>query len=335
MGVRIGIVGTNNISDHFCEAAAQAPEADVCAVYSRKQETGEGFAKKHGISAVYTDYGRFLRSELDAVYIASPNYVHCRQSVEAMWHGKHVLCEKVMAVNEREVASMIECAKRNNIILLEAMRPDFDPAMQLAGEHLPEIGKLRRVKFEYCQYSGRYDSFRNGEILNAFKPELANAAIMDIGVYCIHSLIRFLGMPQEVKACSVRLCNGFEGSGIVLMRYGDLIAEAVYAKNTVSVNPSVFQGEDGSLLIDHIGRPAQMELRLRRGYRDTLRGGEIREIAFEPPENNMVFEVKEFIRLIREKEVNHKYLQYSLDTIRVIDEARRQNGIVFQADSVL
>lgn len=335
MGIKLGIIGTNYISDNLCKAAMQVPQVELFAVYSRKQETGDAFAEKYGISHVFTEYEEFLLSEIDAVYVASPNTCHCQQTLEALRHKKHVLCEKVIATNEREVQSMIDCARENGVILLEAMRPDFDPALALVEEHLPEIGKLRRVTYEYCQYSGRYDTFREGEILNAFNPELSNAAIMDIGVYCIHSLVRLLGMPKEVKAYSTKLHNGFEGSGIVLMEYEDLLAEAVYSKISVSVNRSVIQGEDGSILIDYIGSPKRMEVQKRKGCRDTLDGGEIVEIPYTPVENNMVFEVEEFLRLIQENEVEHKYLQYSLDTIRVIDEARRQNGIVFPADLVL
>lgn len=335
MSIKFGIIGTNYISDNLCRAAMQVPGVELYAVYSRKQETGNAFAEKYGISHVFTKYEEFLASEIDAVYVASPNMTHCRQTLDALRHKKHVLCEKVMAVNEREVQSMIDCARKNGVILLEAMRPDFDPALALVEEHLPEIGKLRRVTYEYCQYSGRYDAFRQGEILNAFNPELSNAAIMDIGVYCIHSIVRLLGMPKGIKAYATKLHNGFEGSGIVLMEYEDLLAEAVYSKISVSVNPSVIQGEDGSILIDYIGSPKHMEVQKRQGYRDALDGGGTIEIPYSPAENNMIYEVEEFLRLIEKKEVDHKYLQYSLDTIRVIDEARRQNGIVFSADLVL
>lgn len=324
MKIKLGIVGTNFISDWLYEAASNVSEVEVCAVYSRHQETGDRFAGKHEIPQVYTDYETFLQSDIDAVYIASPMYAHFSQSVEAMNHGKHVLCEKVMAVNEREVQEMIDCAKRNQVVLLEAMRPDFDPAYQLPEKHLPRIGKLRRVTMEYCQYSSRYDKFREGEILNAFNPAFSNAAIMDIGVYCIHNLVRCLGMPHKVKAFSTKLHNGFEGSGIVLMQYEDYVAEAVYSKITESVNPSVFMGEDGSIIINSANHPDTVEIHFRNGSTE--------RIPYEPLANNMVYEVREFIRLIAENEIAHRYLQYSLDTIRVMDEARRQNGIVFEAD---
>lgn len=329
MTLKIGIIGTNFISDDFCEAAAQVPGAELSAVYSRKQETGDAFAAKHSIPRVYTDYDEFLDSGLDAVYVASPNFAHCSQTLKALSHKKHVLCEKVMAVNEQEVHSMIDCARENNVILLEAMRPDFDPAYDLIEQTLPRIGKLRRATFEFCQYSSRYDSFREGIIQNAFNPELGNAAVMDIGVYCIHSLVRLFGAPKNIKAVSTKLSNGFDGSGIVLMEYEDMTAEAIYSKIAVSVTPSVLQGEDGSIMIDYISKPETISLRLREGSRDTLKGGTIEELPYTPVKNNMIFEIQEFLKLIEKKEVDHKYLKYSLDTIRVLDEVKRQTGIQF------
>ena len=329
MALKIGMIGTNFISDDFCEAAAQVPGAELFAVYSRKQETGDAFAAKHNIPRVYTDYDEFLDSGLDAVYVASPNFAHCSQTLKALDRKKHVLCEKVMAVNEQEVRSMIDCALENNVVLLEAMRPDFDPAYDLIEQNLPRIGKLRRATFEFCQYSSRYDSFREGIIQNAFNPELGNAAVMDIGVYCIHSLVRLFGAPKNVKAFSTKLSNGFDGSGIVLLEYEDMTAEAVYSKIAVSVNPSVLQGEDGSIMIDYISKPESVSLRLRESARDTLAGGAIEKLPYTPVKNNMIFEIQEFLKLVEKKEVDHKYLKYSLDTIRVLDEVRRQTGIRF------
>jgi len=329
MALKIGMIGTNFISDDFCEAAAQVPGAELFAVYSRKQETGDAFAAKHNIPRVYTDYDEFLDSGLDAVYVASPNFAHCSQTLKALDHKKHVLCEKVMAVNEQEVRSMIDCARQNNVVLLEAMRPDFDPAYDLIEQNLPRIGKLRRATFEFCQYSSRYDSFREGIIQNAFNPELGNAAVMDIGVYCIHSLVRLFGAPKNVKAFSTKLSNGFDGSGIVLLEYEDMTAEAVYSKIAVSVNPSVLQGEDGSIMIDYISKPESVSLRLRESARDTLAGGAIEKLPYTPVKNNMIFEIQEFLKLVEKKEADHKYLKHSLDTIRVLDEVRRQTGIRF------
>ena len=139
MKLKIGMIGTNFISDKFALAALQIPGAELCAICSRRKETGAAFAEKYRIPNVFTDYQEFLNSDLDAVYIATPNALHCEQTLQALEHGKHVLCEKIMAINEQEVRSMIDCAKKNHVVLLEAMRPDFDPAFSLVDEQLPKI----------------------------------------------------------------------------------------------------------------------------------------------------------------------------------------------------
>lgn len=319
MNLKIGIIGTNFISDDFCDAAKQTDGIELYAVYSRSSDTGTAFADRHNIPAVFTDYDDFLDSQIDAVYVASPNFAHCAQSIKAMEHKKHVLCEKVMASNEQEALLMIECARKNQVVLLEAMRPDFDPAFEIIENALPRIGKIRRATFEFCQYSSRYDRFKEGIVENAFNPELGNAAVSDIGVYCIHSLVRLFGAPKNIQFMSSFLENNFECSGIILMEYQDMIAEAVYSKVTVSSNPSIIQGEDGSILIDYISHPSQIELRLREGSRDPIDGGIKESFSYTPVNNNMIYEIKKFISLIENNETDHKYLSYSLDTIRIID----------------
>lgn len=324
MSVRFGIVGTNFISDQLLDAVRKVPEAEVCAVYSRRQETGEVFALKHNIPNIYTDYESFLESDIDAVYIATPIYIHCEQALAAMRHGKHVLCEKIMAVNVREVQEMIDSARAHDVVLLEAMRPDFDPAIELLEKNLEKIGTLRRVTLEYCQYSRRYDRFKEGEILNAFNPDLSNAAIMDIGVYPIHVGMRLFGRPKVIKALCTKLSNGFEGDGMVMMQYDGLLVEAVYSKITQSVNQSVFLGEKGAILLDSVGKPSKMEIHYQNGEKEV--------IPYTAPANNMIYEVQKFVELAAQHQINHPYLQYTLDTAAVVDEARAQNGIVFRAD---
>ena len=82
-------------------------------------------------------------------------------------------------------------------------------------------------------------------------------------------------------------------------------------------------------MIDYISKPESVSLRLRESARDTLAGGTIEKLPYTPVKNNMIFEIQEFLKLVEKKEVDHKYLKYSLDTIRVLDEARRQTGIRF------
>ncbi len=324
--IRLGFVGTNFISDQLLDAARRT-ESDILptAVYSRTEETGAAFASKHGIPHVFTDYEAFVSAtELDAVYIATPNVCHAEQSIRAMWHGKHVLCEKVICTDSAELREMIRVAKENHCVLLEAMRPVFDPFLDVVKEEMRHIGRVRRVILDYCQYSSRYDKYRMGIVENAFNPALSNAAVMDIGVYVLHVCASLFGTPERLISMSTLLDNGFEGAGHVLLDYGDMKAELSYSKIAESVTPSVILGEDGAITFGKINAPPYVH----RYLRENLWQKEI--LPFTPAENNMVYELLRFAALIREGNISHPYLAASEITMQMIDEIRRQNNIRFQ-----
>lgn len=110
------------------------------------------------------------------------------------------------------------------------------------------------------------------------------------------------------------------------MQYNNMVAEAIYSKIDNSIHPSIFQGEDGSIIVDMISNPQKIELIFRNREREIL--------PCNPISNNMVFELRKLLELIEHNQYDHPYLTHSLDAIRVIDEARRQNGIVFEADRI-
>ena len=184
--VRFGVVGTNNITDWVIAGGRQDSRFELTAVCSRTQERAEEFAKKHGIPLTFTSLEAMASSdEIDAVYIATPNCCHASQAIICMDRGKHVLCEKPFASNAGEVRRMIDAARRNGVTLMEAMISTFNPNFISVRNRLKDIGTVRRYFASYCQYSSRYDKFKEGTILNAFKPELSNGAVMDIGIYTI------------------------------------------------------------------------------------------------------------------------------------------------------
>lgn len=321
--IRFGIIGTNKISDEFIISAKDVAGFQLTAVYSRSENTGRKFAEKYGASIVYTSLEEFAASDsFDAVYIASPNSFHCFQSIMMMNYGKHVLCEKPVSSDLEELKSMLEVAKSNNVILLEAMRPVFDPGFAKIQELLPQLGSIRRVTFNFCQYSSRYDKFKDGIILNAFNPKLSNSALMDIGVYCVHPLVKLFGMPNNIISKSVFLHNGMEGMGTVIAEYDGMLAELQYSKITTSYLPSQIQGELGSMIIKEIPNTDVIELYFRSGKREV--------VMIEKHEHNMYYEVKEFIRLIESAESAEEHNKYSLMEMEMIDEIRKSSGISFR-----
>lgn len=325
--IRFGIIGTNRITEWFLEAAKQVRHFELAAVYSRTEERAREFADKHGASAIFTDLNEMARSDkIDAVYIASPNAFHARQAIPLMRGGKHVLCEKPIASNAKELRAMIEVARERGVLLMEAMKSTVMPNFDAVRENLHKLGKVRRYFASYCQYSSRYDAYKQGTVMNAFRPELSNGSLMDIGVYCLYPLVVLFGKPDSVKASAVMLESGVDGEGSLLLNYGDMEAVIQHSKITNSHLPSEIQGEAGNMLIEKISQPE----RVRIVYRD----GGSEELTRPQAEHTMLYEVQSFIELIRSGRTESPVNSHanSLAVMEIMDEARRQIGLVFPAD---
>ncbi|MDO4272444.1 MAG: Gfo/Idh/MocA family oxidoreductase [Eubacteriales bacterium] len=323
--IRFATIGTNFITKNFLEAAEKCSELCLSGVYSRGEDTAISFAEQYRVNKWYTDLNKLAEDkEIDAVYIASPNSLHCAQAVLMMNHGKHVLCEKPIASNGEELEHMLETAKKNGVVLLEAMRPVFDPGFKAVCDNLPKLGKVRRVTFQFCQYSSRYDKYKKGIVENAFRPEFSNGALMDIGVYCVHPLVKLFGMPESVRAEAVFLDNGVDGAGTILAGYPDMQAELIYSKIADGSLPSQIQGEEGNMLIRQIQDTVDIRIQYRKGEEEI--------IPVEKESNNMYYEAVEWARLINQGLSTEEYDCCSLMELSVMDEARKQLGIVFPAD---
>ncbi len=264
--VRIGVVGTNMITERLLEAANAVEDFELTAVYSRTSEQAEKFASNYGVTKLFTNLEEMAGSEeIDAVYIATPNSFHAEQAILFLQNGKHVLCEKPLAANAAEVNKMIQAAKDHNVLLMEAMKSTLLPDFKVIQDNLHKIGPIRRYFASYCQYSSRYDKYKEGIVLNAFNPKFANGALMDLGVYCLYPLITLFGEPNEVKATGIMLDSGVDGEGSVVLRYDDKDAVVMYSKISNSSLPSEIQGENGSMIIDKISSPEKVEIHYNDG----------------------------------------------------------------------
>lgn len=334
--VRFGVIGTNFITDWVIAGAREDSRFELAAVCSRTRERGEEFAAKHNIPHIFTSLEEMASSDkVDAIYIASPNYMHAEQSILAMSHGKHVLCEKPLASNAREAKEMIAASGQYGVALMEAMKSTLSPNFRAVKQNLHRIGTPRRYFASFCQYSSRYDKYKEGVVLNAFRPELSNGAMMDIGVYTIYPLVALFGKPQSISAQGVVLSSGADGQGVVNMQYDGLNATVLYSKIANSQLPAEIQGEEGNILIDRIQTPVDVRFYPRQapasGHEKRVEG---ELLSREESHNEYYYEIREFIDMIlsgrRESEINSHAT--SLATMEIIDEVRRQIGVHYPAD---
>lgn len=336
--IRFGVIGTNFITDWVIAGAKQDERFELVAVCSRTQERANEFAAKYDIPYTFTSLEEMAASPLiDAVYIATPNYLHASQSILCMKHGKHVLCEKPMASNAYEVKQMIAASRQYGVTLMEAMKPTLTPNFRVLREALPKAGVIRRYFASYCQYSSRYDKFKEGIVLNAFKPELSNGAMMDIGVYTVYPMVVLFGRPNKISVSGVVLSTGTDGQGAVNFEYEGMNATVLYSKIANSSLPTEIEGEDGNFMLDKINQINRVTWQAR----PVASSGKgpltpVEDISAVTDKDEYYYEVAEFINLVQagklESEVNSH--ENSLITIEIIDEVRRQLGVSFLADHI-
>ena len=319
-------IGTSKITQKFLSAAKDCKGFKLVAVYSRDIKKAEKFAREQGAEKYYDSLDALAADkDVEAVYVASPNHMHYEHVMKLLKAGKHVLCEKAIASNYVEAEEMFRTAKEQGVILLEAMRTVFHPGMSVVRENLPKLGAIRKAAFNYCQYSSRYDSFKEGQEHNIFRRECSAGALMDIGVYSVHSMLYLLGMPETITGFSVMLRGDIDGAGNILAKYPDKIAEVSYSKITDSSIPDEIQGENGTLLF---GGDSNSPENVRIIYRD----GREEILWQQETKNSMKYELEHLLKIICGDEEAQPHTERSLNAMKLMDEMRRQCGIIFPAD---
>lgn len=149
---------------------------------------------------------------------------------------------------------------------------------------------------------------------------------MDLGVYCIEPMVALFGKPQALQATSVMLSGGIDGAGTILADYKDMIAELVYSKITDSDLPSEIQGEQAVMTIKTIANPGEIEIRYYNGQTE--------KPETEPCDSNLKYEIQAFVDAVNGKKDVTDFRNISLQSMNIMDRARKICGIRFPADRI-
>lgn len=231
-----GILGTGAIARKFAEGLTAeggrgSRTGKLVAVGSRSQETADAFAEPFGIPNRHATYESFLADpEIDAVYISTPHPMHAEWAVKAADAGKHVLCEKPIALNAGDTKKMIEAAERNGVQLMEAFMYRCHPQTAKLAELLRSgaIGEVRMIVASFGFNAGFNPEGR------LFKRELGGGGILDVGCYAVSAARLVAGAatggtfadPTEVKAVGRLNEAGTDGWTAAVLKFpGDVVAQ--------------------------------------------------------------------------------------------------------------
>lgn len=323
--LRFASVGTSSIVELFGVSVALVDEVSWVAASSRDESRAAQLGAPHGARPVSGVDALASADDVDAVYIASPNALHHAQARQLLEAGKHVLVEKSACTTAEQWRDLVEVANSRGLVVLESVRAVHEPLWRHVTAHLESLGPVRQVSLQLCQRSRRYDNFLAGKVENIFRPEMAAGALMDLGVYCLHPLVSLFGMPTRVQASSVKLSNGIDGATTLLLDYPGFTATVACSKVSANACGNVIAGEDASLLLDRIDDPHRLQLAWTNG-------AETEEVPLDKSLPQQAHVLRAFARMVQDPALARPHQQATDDALTVMDEARRQVGLVFPAD---
>jgi predicted dehydrogenase len=200
--LRWGILSTANIGmKKVIPGVKKADRCEVLAIASRDGDVAKAASERLGIPRAYGSYEELLADgDVDAVYIPLPNHLHAEWTIASAGAGKHVLCEKPLAMNAAEAQTMVEACSSAGVRLMEAFMYRLHPSWEAVREQVASgrIGRLRAVQSWFSYFNDDPANIRN--IL-----EFGGGALMDVGCYSVNlSRMLFGGEPDRVEASVTR-----------------------------------------------------------------------------------------------------------------------------------
>ncbi len=203
--IRYAVVGLGHIAQvAVLPAFNNAPNSELVALVSGEAEKRDKLGKKYRVKHLYTyeDYDRAL-SEVDAVYLAGPNHLHRDYAVRAAKAHVHVLCEKPMAVTEKDCQAMIDAAEQNGVKLMIAYRLHFE-AGNLEAIRLAESGKLGNLRVFTSEFA---QQVVEGNLRVRESVQRGGGPVYDMGLYCINAA-RYLFRAEPTAIFATTANNG-------------------------------------------------------------------------------------------------------------------------------
>jgi D-xylose 1-dehydrogenase (NADP+, D-xylono-1,5-lactone-forming) len=288
---RWGLLSTAAINDAILEGIRRSDVAEVVAVSSRDRERAEAYARERGIGRPYGNYDELLADpDVDVVYVALPNALHVEWAIRALEAGKHVLCEKPLSVDPREVERAFDAADRAGRLLMEGFMWRHQPQAKKLAElaHDGTIGEVRLARAQFSFTLTRDDDVR-------WLGDLGGGSLLDVGCYCVNALRLVAGEPTNVLAQRVLAPGGADKRFTATLAFESGALGHFDCGFDMPMRREVeVVGSEGVLFLEPAFGSDEGVLRLRRG--DAVEEIEV------PATNRYQLEVENFSRATRGEE---------------------------------
>lgn len=318
-----GILAPGRIARKFALELQELGNANVYAVASRDRQKAKDFANEFNAVRFYNNYNALASDpDVDIIYIASPHSFHAEHTRICLDHRKAVLCEKALALNQREVEEMISCAVKNGVFMMEAFTTPQQPSYREAKKMIDSgvMGKVKYIQGWFGFNKSPYDS--SHRLLN---PLLGGGALLDIGLYPVFDVLWFLGNPLSISTNAEISSTGVDQSISVRFEYKDGVSASVFASFYAAsgVGTDIFC-EKGTL---RLRRSSAVDQWLEVD----IPGEEVKCITWDTHECGLKQEALEVMNCLESGKLQSDKmpLAMSLKLMKVLDHIRRKAGIIY------
>ncbi|GHU28651.1 deoxyfructose oxidoreductase [Betaproteobacteria bacterium] len=311
--IRWGILGCARIARTQVVPAIlrRSDEARLVAVASRDPAKLAEFHSLFGDFTEHASYEALIGDPaIDAIYLPLPNSLHRAWAIQVMRAGKHVLCEKPLALNAREAGEMINASRECGVRLMEAVMYRYTERMSKVGEILASgvLGPIRSINSTFRFFLDRENTIKE-------KPELGGGALYDVGCYPLNLIGLVAQSEPEAVAVECARPRGVDINLSAVLRYADgLIATLHCGFDAFGRNYSEIVGRDGALLIPDTFLDDAGQITL-------LTPKETRQIAVAQSDRYGE-EIRDFCAALLENHAPRVTLDESLRNMRVLDRIR-------------
>jgi len=242
--IKIGIIGSGRIAKRFVTEARSVSSVNIEAAYNPRIESAKKFGEHFELDTCTDDWELFL-NKIDAVYIASPHNTHYDYIKSALNAGKHVLCEKPLALRKAQAEEAFALAKEKNLVLMEAIKTAYAPGfMKLLNiAHIGSIGKIYDVEACFTKLSSD-----NGREL---KSEENGGSFTELASYPLFAIIKLLGKDYiDLRFDSFKNQNNVDIYTKAYLKYKDSIASAKVGLGVKSEGQLIISGTRGYIIVD-------------------------------------------------------------------------------------
>ncbi len=331
-----GIIGTGRIAHVFAGGLASSSTGTLLAVGSRTQEAAHSFGETWSVPRRYGSYAELLKDkDVQAVYISTPHPLHAEWAIKAAEAGKHILCEKPLALNYAQAEAIIEAARRNDVFLMEAFMYRCHPQTEQIVE-LVRSGVIGQVRVIQATFSFQSGDDPNGRLLNN---SLGGGGILDVGGYCV-SVARLIagaahgqGFANPVRVVGIGHVGEThvdEYAVAALSFPGGIIAELFTGVRVNGGSVLHIFGSEGSISVPSPFTPRSGESLSIVVKKDNEE--EAQEIFVANTSDLYAIEADTVAKYIAARQAPAMSWEDSLGNMRTLDQWRAEVGVVYAAE---